>query len=89
MGKKYEESTIIVGHYGGGCSTSLHQNGKVIRGSWTENGRPLDWGLPEELPPGLLDENWNMLRLTVRGVDAPNERFRAQVGAIGTVIFVR
>lgn len=64
-------------------------HGKVIRGSWTENGRPLDWGLPEELPPGLLDENWNMLRLTVRGVDAPNERFRAQVGAIGTVIFVR
>lgn len=30
MGKKYEESTIIVGHYGGGCSTSLHQNGRVI-----------------------------------------------------------
>jgi len=30
MGMRYEESTIIVGHYGGGCSTSLHQNGRII-----------------------------------------------------------
>ena len=63
--------------------------GEVIRAKWLENGQPLDWGLPEKLPSELLDENWNMLRLTVRGVDAASERFRVRVSAVGTVIYVK
>ena len=63
--------------------------GEVIRAKWLENGQPLDWGLPEKLPSELIDENWNMLRLTVRGVDAASERFRVRVSAVGTVIYVK
>lgn len=63
--------------------------GEVIRAKWLENGQPLDWGLPEKLPSELIDENWDMLRLTVRGVDAASERFRVRVSAVGTVIYVK
>lgn len=30
LGCKYEENTFIVAHLGGGCSTSLHENGQLV-----------------------------------------------------------
>lgn len=38
LGKKYEESTIIVGHFGGGCSSSLHVNGQLYDTSSGDGG---------------------------------------------------
>ena len=37
----------------------------------------------------LLDPGWDTVRLIVRGTDAPNERFRAQMIAPGTRISIR
>ncbi len=30
QGLRYEENTFVVSHLGGGCTTSLHQNGRII-----------------------------------------------------------
>ena len=54
-----------------------------------ENGGAIDWGEDRELPRMLYDNSWDMLRLTVRGVDRADESLRAAVRTEGTVIFVR
>ncbi|MGN0855301.1 MAG: hypothetical protein ACI4R9_07265 [Kiritimatiellia bacterium] len=57
--------------------------------SAAENGTPIphfDGVCP---PNWFLDPGWDMVRLTVRGTDAPNESFRAQMIAPGTRITIR
>lgn len=38
QGKKYEDMTLILCHLGGGISTSLHQNGRIVDGFATDEG---------------------------------------------------
>ncbi|MBQ9815217.1 MAG: butyrate kinase [Lachnospiraceae bacterium] len=38
IGKKFEESTIVVGHFGGGCSSSLFVNGRLMDTSSQDGG---------------------------------------------------
>ncbi len=38
MGKHYEDVTMILCHLGGGISTSLHQNGRIVDGLATDEG---------------------------------------------------
>lgn len=38
IGKKYEDCTVIVSHLGGGCTTSLQQNGRVVDIVTTDEG---------------------------------------------------
>jgi len=54
----------------------------------SENGVPLDWPMPS-VPRDLYDRSWNMLRLTVRGVDVADESLRAELRVAGTVISIR
>jgi len=49
----------------------------------------LSWNLPEKLPQSLYDRSWDMLCLTVRGVDVANESLRAELRVAGTVIMIR
>ena len=59
------------------------------RFSATENGMPIsffDGALP---PDWFFDPAWDRVRLTVRGTDIPDERFRAQMTAPGTHITLR
>ena len=37
-GKKYEDMTLVLCHLGGGISTSLHQNGRIVDGFATDEG---------------------------------------------------
>ena len=55
----------------------------------TENGSPVPLFDGIRPPDWLLDPGWDTVRLTVRGMDAPNERFRAQMIAPGTRISIR
>ena len=55
----------------------------------SENGAPLDWGLPPHVPKDLYDRSWDMLRLTVRGVDRTDETLRAQLKLASTLIQIR
>ena len=55
----------------------------------TENGSPVPLFDGIRPPDWLLDPGWDTVRLTVRGTDAPNERFRAQMIAPGTRISIR
>ncbi|MGN0876099.1 MAG: hypothetical protein ACI4TC_02405 [Kiritimatiellia bacterium] len=54
-----------------------------------ENDHLLEWPLPDPIPSWLFNPSWNLLRVTVRGVDVPNETFRAKVNVNGTNIIVR
>ena len=40
-------------------------------------------------PSWFYDENWNLMRLTARGVDVPNERFVYEVTPQGYLLFLR
>lgn len=55
----------------------------------TENGLPLTWNLPVTLPDWMFNPAWNMVRLAVRGADAPDERIRAKAKVDGTALIVR
>ena len=55
----------------------------------TENDVVLDWDLSEEFSHALYDNNWNMLRLTVRGVDGAEEYLRVLTQTMGLVFFIR
>ena len=52
---------------------------KPRRVSATENGEALVWDVPGKLPGSLYCNEWDTLRLTVRGIDPPEESVRAQV----------
>ena len=54
-----------------------------------ENGEPLAWAVPEKLPRSLYCNEWDTLRLTVRGVDPPEESIRAQVVIEGFKLMVK
>lgn len=53
-----------------------------------ENGRSLSFPRTE-IPAWMWDGEWNMVRLTVRGVDAADGRLWAKVSVLGTVIRIR
>ena len=61
---------------------------KPRRVSATENGEVLAWDVPERLPRGLYCNEWDTLRLTVRGIDPPEESVRAQVVVEGFTLSV-
>ena len=61
---------------------------KPRRVSALENGAPLAWGVPEKLPRNLYCNEWDTLRLTVRGIDPPEESIRAQVVVGGLMISI-
>ena len=54
-----------------------------------ENGTELDWGFASGIPPWVFDPDWDMLRLTVRGVDCGFGAFNAAVKVEGSVITFR
>lgn len=55
----------------------------------TENGMPIAF-FDDVVPPDwFFDPEWDTVRLTVRGVDVPDERFRAQMTAPGTHVMFR
>ena len=54
-----------------------------------ENGEAIFQDLSECPPAWLYSTEWNMLRLTVRGVDAPNEDVGVELNVEGYVINVR
>ena len=62
---------------------------KPRRVSAMENGEAFAWDIPEKLPTSLYCNEWNMLRLTVRGIDPPAESLRAQVVVEGFRISIR
>lgn len=55
----------------------------------SENGETIFPGLAESPPSWLYSADWNMLRLTVRGADAPNEDVGVRLNVKGYVINVR
>lgn len=61
--------------------------GKRIVG--TENAVALDWGTDEKLPRAMYDNSWDMLRLTVRGVDRADESLRAAVRIAGMAVIIK
>ena len=54
-----------------------------------ENGTPLVWNVPDELPGWMFSREWDTMRLAVRGVDAPNEVARARAKVDGTALIVK
>ena len=54
-----------------------------------ENGVALEWGEDRKLPRTMYDNGWDMLRLTVRGVDQTDESLRAAVRVEGMKVIVR
>ena len=62
--------------------------GRPKRISVSENGVPFAWTLPAKLPPWMYSKDWDMLRLTVRGIDPPEESVRAEIELAGAVFFV-
>lgn len=61
--------------------------GKRIVG--TENTVTLDWGTDEKLPQAMYDNSWDMLRMTVRGVDRADESLRAAVRIAGMAVIIK
>ena len=61
---------------------------KPRRVSATENGEALAWDVPGRLPSGLYCNEWDTLRLTVRGIDPPEESARAQAVVEGFTLSV-
>ena len=62
---------------------------KLRRVSATENGEVLAWEVPGGLPESLRCAGWDTLRLTVRGIDPPEESVRAQVIVGGFTLSIR
>ena len=67
--------------------TVFHEQGRMFAS--VENGVEIDWDNAAELTRALYDNGWNMLRLTVRGVDRADETLRAAVRVEGTRIIVK
>lgn len=57
---------------------SLGLNAVLNRLSVCEGTAPLDFELPSVLPEWLFDLNWNLMRLTGRGLDVQGEPFSVQ-----------
>ena len=54
----------------------------------TENGFPLTWNIPMKPPRELYCNEWDAVRLTVRGVDRPEESLLAQVITQGALLLI-
>ena len=54
-----------------------------------ENGRVLFGGLAADPPPWVFDPEWNMVRVTVRGVDVADERLAISVLADSLILRLR
>ena len=54
-----------------------------------ENGVALEWGEDRKLPRTMYDNNWDTLRLTVRGVDQADESLRAAVRIAGMAVIIK
>lgn len=63
--------------------------GKTHTAEMSENDSTLDFGLPRPFPSWMYDRNWNLMRVTVRGVGNACERFWVKTTKIGTAIFIR
>lgn len=57
---------------------TVSENGEAIFHEWTQ--RPADW---------FFEPDWNLVRLTVRGVDASEEEARVELKIQGYVLHVR
>ena len=57
--------------------------------SVVENGEPLFADVSERPEPWFFDAGWNLFRLTVRGVDAPEEAVDVRLDVSGYYINVR
>ena len=55
----------------------------------TENGAAIFAELAQQPADWFFDPNWNLVRLTVRGVDAPEEEARVELKIQGYVLHVR
>ena len=54
-----------------------------------ENDVPLHFPLPEPPPDWLCRTDWNAIRVAVRGIDRPGERFSVKVSRVGSAIIIR
>lgn len=55
----------------------------------SENDRALEFGLPVPYPDWTYDREWDLIRITVRGIDAARERFWVKTTKIGTQVIIR
>ena len=69
---------------------NLHLRGKRPKGLvLTENGQSLFPGFASAPEPWFYDRNWNMFRLTARGIDDPAESFTVDLNEKGALILLR
>ena len=69
---------------------SLKENGRVAKALVsTENGEPIEWNFNDGLPSWIYDPRWNLLKLTVRGVDRADESFRARMFQDGLKLIIK
>ena len=69
---------------------NLHLKRKVPRHLLlTENDRPLFSVFTSNPEPWFFDRDWNMFRLTARGMDDPAESFTVDLDEKGGLIFLR
>lgn len=55
----------------------------------SENGISLHFPLPDPPPDWLFQTDWNAIRVAVRGVDRPGERFMVKASRVGAAIIIR
>ena len=55
----------------------------------TENDQPLLSDFTSDPEPWCYDRDWNMFRLTARGIDDPAESFAVELDEKGALIFLR
>ena len=89
-GERYEESNIGTN----AAARVLNWNCKARRGSIRSLAAENETGtafvpLTAALPAWLYDLNWNLIRLTARGMDVQDERFSYEVRQTGYFIHLR
>lgn len=68
---------------------SMVSEGEVSSVEVSENGAPCDFSFPDPMPEWLYQPDWDMLRVTVRGIDRAEERFQIKATRVGTLMIIR
>lgn len=55
----------------------------------TENGTALAFGFPSPFPAWFYRPDWDLVRITVCGVDNAAERFTVKATRVGTLVIIR
>ena len=89
-GERYEEAGVVTNDFARvldwQCMVKRHRI-KALEISSEAGAAFAD--VTTNAPSWFYDENWNLMRLTARGVDVPNERFVCEVTPQGYLLFLR